>query len=268
MKLTQVCCSNVLRVFNEGGGRYYQLEGVDRPLPSVTSILSIIDKPGLGQWQNKVIVDELKRNLWTSNHHSVPVNVSSEHFDDARRQAQRKPREILTTSGQFGTKAHLAIEYLMRGDEVPAELVSGSDSTTMKSLIGAFHRWHEQSQFSFVESERVVYSQEHGYAGAVDAIGYRLGDNGQCVNVVLDWKTSNRVYDTYALQLAAYARAFEEREPGSSIGEAWVLRYDRARRQFEASRIESIDHSFDAFLGALRLWRAFHCNHRFFNQVL
>ena len=57
-------------------------------------------------------------------------------------------------------------------------------------------------------SEVYIYSEKYRYAGAMDAIGWRQKPDGTRAFVALDWKTSKATRSEYALQLAAYARAF------------------------------------------------------------
>ena len=40
-----------ISIINDKGSRYYLIPGVSEPLPSVTSILSMIAKPGLIKWE-------------------------------------------------------------------------------------------------------------------------------------------------------------------------------------------------------------------------
>jgi hypothetical protein len=55
-------------------------------------------------------------------------------------------------------------------------------------------------------SESTVYSRQHGYAGTADLI-CRTHIGSSRVPVVIDIKTSKRIYDEVALQLVGYARA-------------------------------------------------------------
>ena len=105
-------------------------------------------------------------------------------------------------------------------------------------------------------SEVYVYSEKYRYAGAMDAIGWRQKPDGTRAFVALDWKTSKATRSEYALQLAAYARAFEELQ-GVKVAEAWVVRFEKTRPQFEIKKVLDIDRSFNTFLSALQLWRFF-----------
>ena len=46
-----------ISIINTKGNRYYLIPGLQEPLPSVTSILSTISKPGLITWEKEVAID-------------------------------------------------------------------------------------------------------------------------------------------------------------------------------------------------------------------
>jgi hypothetical protein len=112
----------------------------------------------------------------------------------------------------------------------------------------------------------MVFSHLYGYAGSMDALARKMNDGRGLV--VLDWKTSNRLNDEYAYQVAAYAKALEEMtgvcvcftvyfglcyswQPitsGETVEEGWVVRFDKYRPFFEARRIHNLDESFGVFL--------------------
>ena len=71
---------------------------------------------------------------------------------------------------------------------------------------------------------------------------------------VVDFKTSNGIYDTHILQVAAYAKAYEEMN-GTPVSRALVVRFDKKEPTFEVQELVDIDASFRAFQAALFLWR-------------
>ena len=105
-------------------------------------------------------------------------------------------------------------------------------------------------------SEVFVFSQKYRYAGAMDAVGWRQKPDGTKTFVALDWKTSRATRSEYALQLSAYAKAFEELQ-GVKVTEAWVVRFEKTRPSYEIKKVLDIDKSFSTFLASLQLWRFF-----------
>lgn len=72
----------------------------------------------------------------------------------------------------------------------------------------------------------------------------------------MDFKTSNYVHDTYAMQLAAYVNAYREvfgNDP--EIADAVVVRFDKRSGAFEEKRVGDLDAAFSAFKAALYLWK-------------
>lgn len=72
---------------------------------------------------------------------------------------------------------------------------------------------------------------------------------------VLDWKTSNSMRNEYALQVAAYAKAYEERT-AQKVSKAIVVRFAKRSNTYEAKTVLDLDKSFDAFCSALHLYHS------------
>jgi len=64
-----------------------------------------------------------------------------------------------------------------------------------------------------------VVSHKHQYQGTFDAVGYINGKDELCL---FDWKTSAAIYPDMALQLAAYAIAYEE-QTGLKIKKGYIV---------------------------------------------
>jgi hypothetical protein len=81
--------------------------------------------------------------------------------------------------------------------------------------------------------------------------------DGKDALVVMDWKTSNKLYPEYALQIAAYARAYEELF-GQKIDEGLIVKFPKDGTRFEARRVKDLNLAFDAFKSTLLLWNVLH----------
>lgn len=66
-------------------------------------------------------------------------------------------------------------------------------------------------------AEQMVYSREHGYVGTFDAI---MTIDGK--RYLVDYKTSNGIYDEHYLQASAYLKAYEE-EAGPALDGALII---------------------------------------------
>jgi len=240
-------CEQLLRTFGSSrvlldGLRHYKIEGVSDPLPSVTTVLSVINKPFLFTWQRNEQKAALLKSL-----KNKPTQLSKMEelywIEKVVNEGLGAADKIRDAAGDFGTKAHELIEGVIQGDTSPIP-------EKQDAVIKAFHAWREQTNITLTSQEAVVYSPKFKYAGALDAIGRtKSGDL-----VVIDWKTSNSLKTDYAFQLAAYAKAVEELS-GEKVSEAWVIRFDKKSPKFEARQIRNLDVSFESFLAALTLFR-------------
>lgn len=135
-------------------------------LPSVTTILSLLDKPGLALWYGK--------------------------------HGTKKAKELTRAAGDRGSAVHAYAEHAYKQ--------GGGTLDTPKSALSycrSFMKLFEVYHVAPLLLEKVVYSKD-GYAGTLDF----AGDDG--ITVVLDWKTSKRIYFSHAMQVSAYAWAARE----------------------------------------------------------
>jgi len=229
---------------HDGRSRYYTVEGHEgRAFPSVTTILGIINKPALIPWSNK------QGRLAMAEVLSPYVGdvLTEGMIDDALTAAAKRPKEILEAAGDYGTQAHILIERMVKGEKVIAP-------PEFAPTVDAFLGWWGQAGIRLKFSERMVYSDQHGYAGGMDCFGER----GELL-VALDWKTSGGIWPEAAAQVAAYAMAWEEMI-GQRANEAWVIRLAKVappegQSGFEAKRV-NIPTAFEMFLAAKRLYDA------------
>jgi CRISPR/Cas system-associated exonuclease Cas4 (RecB family) len=191
----------------------YVLNGVE--IPSVTEIISIIDKPFLRLWYGKNGTKECQR--------------------------------IMKESGELGSRVHDAIEAILKGEEPPPL------SPQEVGMVHWFELWQNETDFRPVELELKVVSERHKFHGTFDALG-TFGDSTELV--MCDWKTSSKIDDSYALQLAAYAAAYEE-QTGIGVTKGMIVRMDKkatSKKQFEVKEFNGLPKYFEVFLSCLDVW--------------
>jgi CRISPR/Cas system-associated exonuclease Cas4 (RecB family) len=151
---------------------YHNREKVE--VPSVTTILKILNKPFLSKWAN--IMGFQRRNI----------------------------DEILEKSSRIGTMVHKLVEaYLLERYFIYIPCPYTPRELAM-CYLDSFMRWrgtHEEVKPIFME--RQLSSEKFG--GTVDFYGMVDGKK-----TILDFKTSKRVYSSMFLQLAAYCIMVEE----------------------------------------------------------
>jgi hypothetical protein len=123
-------------------------------------------------------------------------------------------RQVRDAAANAGHVAHELIEAEIVGR--PPVLAAEWDAAAVKlgqAAFGSFLAWRDTSRVEIVATERPLISEKFRYGGTLDAVG-RVGGE-LCL---LDWKSSNRIYSDYLMQLAAYRQLWEENEGGSLAG--------------------------------------------------
>jgi len=108
-------------------------------------------------------------------------------------------------AADIGTVAHAMIEaHINKGapEEVLFEMLSDNgDRTKALNAFDMYLKWEQQTGIKMLckYQEIQLVSPEFKFGGTPDAIGEINGEI-----VLLDWKTSNGIYQDYMIQLAAY----------------------------------------------------------------
>jgi hypothetical protein len=115
---------------------------------------------------------------------------------------------IMRKAGREGTQVHEAAEALLKGEEVNwiDDFGNAKYSQLVWQMIMRFHEFWTTHKPELISTEEFVWSDEHKYAGTADLVVKMDGEIW-----LLDIKTSNHLHKTYDLQLAAYAKAIEEK---------------------------------------------------------
>jgi len=172
---------------------------VHAPLPSVTTVLRVVDKSGpLVGWAKRETAACAIRNL-------DALVAMREAGGDAAAVAWLKgiPDFQRATAADIGTRVHKLAEQLALGadpDVTPEEA----------PFVDAYRRFLEAFQPRFLAVEEMVASLKHGYGGTLDAIAAIDGETW-----LLDLKTGTGLYAETGLQIAAYASADFIGRPGT-----------------------------------------------------
>lgn len=217
----------------------YWTNGV-RIKDSSTGTVKIIDKsaPMMG-WAIKLmalyLIDILDKG-----------NVISE---ETILQAKKEYRKASKKAADIGSAIHEWIENWIKGNkpEIP-------DDEKIANGITAFLKWQSgKMKFNKKDSERLVLSKKYWYAGTLDAIA-TIGKD----KVVIDFKSSNDIYNEHRYQLASYWYAYEE-EFGETLGYGLIVRFDKETGNFDPDKNilkisrKEYEKDFKAFLGALAI---------------
>ncbi len=165
----------------------YKLDG--QWVPGVTTIIGVLDKPGLKKWAASSVAEYVADNRRTV-----------EGLYDAGRgpmvaALKEIPWQRRDDAADRGTTFHDLAERIANGDEVdvPEPLVP---------LVENALAFMEDYDIHPILAESCVGSREHRYAGKFDLIA-----DSRKGRAIFDWKSGKRIYPAAAFQLAAYANA-------------------------------------------------------------
>ena len=243
-----------LRRVTRNFSRFYEVEGYNELYPSVTSVLGVLDKPGIKNWAVGQTIRHAVDELVDVQDQAGDRPLTLDEISKAVHQSKEASTKELNRAGDFGTRAHDAIDHLIagkRGKEVNIDL-------DVKPVVDNFWDWWVSSGVTLdPRGDTMVYSPRYGYAGALDALA--MTPDGQLM--VCDWKTSNSVYESHIIQVAAYAKAVEENllacgfsPEESKVHRACVVRFEKNKQGFEVHEVDNIDAAFGAFKAALYLF--------------
>ena len=181
--------------------RFYPIHG--RLLPSVTTILDVLAKPGLGPWY----AQEERRYFETAMLAvlSKPGAPDPEYVlaavADAVSGLKAADREK-QKAASIGTAVHAGIEWELRtrlGEDAGPQPFLPEAATW---AIESWKDWARQVELEPIAVERTIYCEDCGYAGTMDLYARVKG-----IPTVLDWKSGKAIYPEAFLQNVAYRHA-------------------------------------------------------------
>src|SRR5262249_48994522 len=181
--------------------RFYTIDG--RELPSVTTILDVISKPGLGPWyakQERQYFETAMLEVLSKPGARDPEYVLAAVVEAVSGvKAADRDRQRATV---IGTAGHARIGWQLRttlgGDAGPEPALPAAAAWALES----WKDWASSVTLEPLAIERTVYCDACGYAGTLDLYARVRG-----VLTVLDWKSSKAIYPEAFLQNVAYRHA-------------------------------------------------------------
>lgn len=248
-------------------------------VPGVTTILSIKDKsPALVPWAANETASYIK-GAFLELH---PEDLEEILRDELRLQdwlfkkadeAAKNFRKISQDATDVGKAAHDWLEEYVNATisqedpshfELLYEKRNGLDERAI-SCCGAALSWMRSHNVRWKFTERKIYSRRYNVAGTLDGccLVDSCDDPDCCPREfkdalsIIDWKSSNALYETYRWQTAIYEDAVEE-ELGLDIKHRWVIqlgKYDGAFKKWHILE-EDFDMDMRCFLACLELVKA------------
>lgn len=165
----------------------YTLDG--KRIPSVTTILGVLDKPGLPYWAAGLVARDAITNhdYWQQRIHN------REDPERIIRDLKRSPWQERDKAARRGTRIHMVLEAAAHGDptDCPQDLLPMAQQAV--DLL-------DRENIQALETEARGYNRALWYAGTIDLIATINGKTW-----LIDWKSSRSIHETHILQVAAYA---------------------------------------------------------------
>lgn len=176
---------------------------------------------------------------------------------------------IKSEAGDRGNKIHNAISDILAGYEVKIDSKFRNSKGDFEELTGdeceailSFITWYNEVKPETIAYDFTCYSEKHGYAGTLDYL-CRIGEEVYLV----DFKTGQNVWDTYALQVSAYKEALKEdinmitNFDGTQPIKLAILQvgYNRNKNKYKFTEVED---KFEAFMHTKALWQEQHGNEK------
>lgn len=203
--------NNYLQKIQEKSERFY-----DTPigkLPSVTTILALLNKPAIVNWAVKMTISYLSTKL--DDIREGKLTLTEENASDILKEAKAYHNTLKEQAADIGTQVHALIEAYLQGEKISFADIENADK--IQSAFDAFLKWEKDNEFTCIKTEHPVYSLK-GYAGTLDIVG-KLKKK----LYIIDLKTSNSLWPEMLMQVGAYLFAYEERT-GDKIKGCGILR--------------------------------------------
>jgi len=143
-----------------------------------------------------------------------------------------------------GTVSHEMIDCDLKGNEFDSSKYSAEILSKAETGFLNYLEWKRGANLKVVASETPLVSEMYLYGGTIDCLAIirdRL--------TLLDWKTSNAVYEDHLIQIAAYAVLWEENFIDQPIkGGFDLLRISKETGAFTHYHWDSLPECFKAFL--------------------
>ncbi|MEY2965982.1 MAG: hypothetical protein RLY50_32 [Actinomycetota bacterium] len=229
----------ILSVPVRGKGRHYRWPGTDTFVPSVTNVLSILDKPALPRWASSETAKAAA---------AIKHDLAGMDDDEIVSHLKGAPWRKSEKASERGTTIHQWLENAMLGKELPELDGEAADYEQ------AADRWLHDMQPTPVRLEVTMFATD--YAGTADGVVEIDGSRW-----LIDFKTSKGLYESAALQVAALAACpmwssedFESAEPCPPVDRVAAVRIG-ADGDYEMLEVIDLAGLQAAFRSCLEVWK-------------
>jgi hypothetical protein len=190
----------------------------DQIVPSVTTILGILNKPALVKWAN---------------------NLGLQGIDSSR---------YTDEMASIGTLAHAMVVAHLKNEKLDLREYSPDQISKAENCVLKYLEWEKDKKVEPLLIERPLVSKMLQFGGQVDLYCKLNG-----VPTLIDFKTSKAVYSEMIHQLAAYRYLLIENH--YPVEQVFILRIGRDETEgFEVKLAGNLDTHFELFTRCLEIY--------------
>lgn len=161
----------------------------------------------------------------------------------------KSPDKELKTAGRIGTIAHFLVQCDLMGWEPDLSECDGEEVKQAQVAFTGYRTWFESAGLRPVAVEMQLVSECYRFGGTIDLIGL---DEHEDLTLV-DFKTSNSLYDSHDFQVAAYANLFEENFRRLPIRNLLLVRIDKHKGVHQTRLLTEWKRHWEVYVALLRL---------------
>ena len=237
-------------------GRFYRTHsGIH--LPSVTTILGVINKPALVPWAARVEKEAALAAFSKIVDENLELDMPMPSGDMLKQQViaqmgkAKAHTAALAAAANIGTEVHNLIDWHFR-KEVGKPCSDTAPTLTSDEALRSFERfeeWRLNTKLKVIDTERKIVSLLGRYAGTLDTL---IEIDGK--RYVIDFKTGKRVYAEAFLQNCAYRLALGEQGIRTHGGFIILLPKQSDDEDFKVVEVPPLSELISAWQGAYAIW--------------
>ena len=163
-------------------------------------------------------------------------------------------REVRDAAGRVGTITHRLIASHLRGETADYQplAVHPDEADRAERCFLKYLAWEKKNPLTPVMIEERLISELFKFGGTPDLLAEINGEF-----VLIDFKTSGRIYEDYFCQVAAYRKLLEEQD--WPIAHVWILRISPDDDQYEVGIQLDFERDWQIFQHALGIYKLRGC---------
>lgn len=205
-KSTYIYDRSLKLTFIEDTHEYYIND--TRRVYSPSAILSRIAQPHLALWGSDRACKYIKENLLDD------VPYSKQDILELLPNAKLAHQTESKVATDYGSDVHHWLEMYIKNKPREPFKEGSAKRKTVDNILD----WATENNVKFLEAEKLLYSKEDNLAGMTDCV---IELDGKIM--IGDFKTSRQISESYYLQLAFYAKAYEEMYPERKIESSCII---------------------------------------------